>query len=138
MSQRDENGRMKPGFSSNPGGRPKGSKGLARYIKENTMDAREMADVMISIFRGLEPEMNSLENKKDRISIRMDALKWLTDRSLGTAAQIVIDDIDALDSGLDEDEQAIIDAMSTEDKQKYLEIMDRAAKKAKENNDGNH
>jgi hypothetical protein len=39
----------KPGVSPNPGGRPKG---LAAYIRENTMDGRELADYLLAVIRG--------------------------------------------------------------------------------------
>lgn len=39
----------KPGQSGNPGGRPKG---LAAYIREHTLDGRDLADFLIRVLAG--------------------------------------------------------------------------------------
>lgn len=64
--------KWQPGQSGNPGGRPKG---LAAYIRENTMDGRELADFLLKAMRG---EYNF--KGQDRLK----ACEMLLNRSFGT------------------------------------------------------
>jgi len=65
-----------PGVSGNPGGRPKG---LARFIRDQTMDGEELATFMLEIFRGETSEADL----RDRIA----AATWLADRGFGKPVQ---------------------------------------------------
>ena len=62
----------KPGICPNPGGRPKG---LASYIRESTLDGRELADFLMSVMRG-----NEVFSK---IADRLKACEMLMDRAFG-------------------------------------------------------
>jgi hypothetical protein len=61
------------GQSGNPGGRPRGSAGLARYIAQQTDDGRELADRLLEISR----------DPKARPKDRLDATNALVDRFAG-------------------------------------------------------
>jgi hypothetical protein len=61
-----------PGQSGSPGGRPKG---LARYIRDQTRDGEEIAELMLGVLRG--------ENAEATVRDRMAAATWLADRGLG-------------------------------------------------------
>ncbi len=65
------------GTSGNPGGRPRGSKGLADYIKSITADGFALVDIMWEIAQG-----------RDHcyMSDRINAIKWLADRGFGKAS----------------------------------------------------
>ena len=67
------------GVSGNPGGRPKG---LAAYVREQTLDGEEIVDVMISVMRG-----EKVGGLKPTVSHMMDATTWLADRGFGKALQ---------------------------------------------------
>ena len=67
------------GVSGNPGGRPRG---LAAYVREQTLDGEELVDFMLRVKRGekvhgLTPTMNHM----------MDAVSWLADRGFGKSLQ---------------------------------------------------
>lgn len=64
----------KPGQTGNPGGRPKG---LAGYIRDQTMDGRELADFLISVMRGEFPPLSF------RGSERLKACEMLLNRGFG-------------------------------------------------------
>ncbi len=49
---RDEKGRLLPGHSGNPRGRPKGSKGLAARLRDMTRNGEDVAEVLVSILMG--------------------------------------------------------------------------------------
>ena len=80
----DEKTRFKPGQSGNPQGRPKAQFG--GYIRDETREGKELVDFMLSVFR----------NSKIHVTIRMEALKWLTDRGWGKVALPVGDGDDGL------------------------------------------
>lgn len=65
----------KPGESGNPSGRPKGP-GLVQYIRDQTMDGRELIDFLLNVVRG-----NGL--KFNRIVDRIKATEILMDRAFG-------------------------------------------------------
>lgn len=87
-------GRLKKGESANRTGRPKGSIGLAAYIKSKTRDCFDIADFYLAILMGNSDILNkkydfqrppSLENK-------MDAAEWLSDRGVGKAPVTLAND----------------------------------------------
>lgn len=89
---RDEKGRLLPGYTANPGGRPK-TKGLTEYIKGKVgEDGRELVDFYYSIF-------NNPEQKLDH---RLEAANWLTDRGFGKAVQMVNANVNTNRVGLSE------------------------------------
>ena len=63
------------GVSGNPSGRPKG---LASYVRETTNNGQEMVDLMVSVMRG-----EAIDGMKPRITDRMNAATWLSDRAFG-------------------------------------------------------
>lgn len=66
----------KPGQSGNPSGRPAGTIGLARYIRDNTLDGRELADFLIAVMRGE-------KGRFSKMSDQMKACELLMDRAFG-------------------------------------------------------
>ena len=47
----------KPGQSGNPSGRPKGTRDLAGYVLESTGGGKELVDALVSIARGVMPNV---------------------------------------------------------------------------------
>ena len=47
----------KPGQSGNPRGRPKGTRDLAGYVLETTDGGKELVDALVSIARGVMPNV---------------------------------------------------------------------------------
>lgn len=69
-------GRFPKGLSGNPRGRPKGSAGLAAYIRQRTREGRDLADTVIDV-------LTSSEDAK----VKIDAATWLANRAFGTPVQ---------------------------------------------------
>ena len=51
----------KPGQSGNPSGRPKGTRDLAGYVLETTDGGKELVDALVSIARGVMPNLPEQE-----------------------------------------------------------------------------
>jgi hypothetical protein len=73
---------FRPGFSANPGGRPKASAAVAKLIREKTQDCAELVDLVLNVARGLEDGMDDSKS-------RAWAIGWLSDRALGKAPLVI-------------------------------------------------
>ena len=56
----------KPGQSGNPSGRPKGTRYLAGYVLETTDVGKELVDALVSIARGVMPNVPVQEGSRSR------------------------------------------------------------------------
>ena len=68
----------KPGQSGNPSGRPRGTRDLAGYVLETTDAGRELIDALVSIARGVMPDVAVQEGsgpRKDQQVRPADQLK---------------------------------------------------------------
>ena len=83
----------KPGQSSNPPGRPKGTRDLAGYVLETTDGGKELVDALVSIARGVMPNVTVQEGsrpRKDqqvRPADQLKAIEMLLDRGFGRSPQ---------------------------------------------------
>ena len=55
-----------PGQSGNPSGRPSGTRGLAGYVLEATDGGKELVDALVSIARGVMPNVPAQEGSRPR------------------------------------------------------------------------
>jgi hypothetical protein len=55
-----------PGQSGNPSGRPKGTRDLAGYVLETTDGGKELVDALVSIARGVMPNVAAQEGSRPR------------------------------------------------------------------------
>jgi len=82
-----------PGQSGNPSGRPKGTRGLAGYVLETTDGGKELVDALVSIARGVMPNVPVQEvsrPRKDqqvRPADQLKAIEMLLDRGFGRSPQ---------------------------------------------------
>ena len=82
-----------PGQSGNPSGRPKGTRDLAGYVLETTDGGKELVDALVSIARGVMPNVPVQEGsrpRKDqqvRPSDQLKAIEMLLDRGFGRSPQ---------------------------------------------------
>ena len=85
----------KPGQSGNPSGRPKGTRDLAGYVLETTDGGKELVDALLSLARGIVPNVAVQEGsrpRKDqqvRPADQLKAIEMLLDRGFGRAPQQV-------------------------------------------------
>jgi hypothetical protein len=83
----------KPGQSDNPSGRPKGIRDLVGYVLETTDGGKELVDELVSIPRGVMPNVAVQEAsrpRKDqqvRPTDQLKAIEMLLDRGLGRPPQ---------------------------------------------------
>jgi hypothetical protein len=83
----------KPGQSGNPSGRPKGTRDLAGYVLETTDGGKELVDALVSIARGVMPNVAAEESsrpRKDqqvRPADQLKAIEMLLDRGFGRSPQ---------------------------------------------------
>ena len=83
---RDARGRLLPGHTANPGGRPRG---LSRYVRELTRDGRTLAEFFHRIFRG-----EDVDGQTPSFQDRLKAAEWLADRGFGRPTQPLSGDED--------------------------------------------
>jgi hypothetical protein len=82
-----------PGQSGNPSGRPKGTRDLAGYVLETTDGGKELVDALVSIARGVMPNVPVQEGsrpRKDqqvRPADQLKAIEMLLDRGFGRSPQ---------------------------------------------------
>ena len=82
-----------PGQSGNPSGRPKGTRDLAGYVLETTDGGKELVDALVSIARGVMPNVavqKSSRPRKDqqvRPADQLKAIEMLLDRGFGRSPQ---------------------------------------------------
>ena len=82
-----------PGQSGNPSGRPKGTRDLAGYVLETTDGGKELVDALVSIARGVMPNVPAQEgsrSRKDqqvRPADQLKAIEMLLDRGFGKSPQ---------------------------------------------------
>ena len=82
-----------PGQSGNPSGRPKGTRDLAAYVLETTDGGKELVDALVSIARGIMPNVAVQEGsrpRKDqqvRPADQLKAIEMLLDRGFGRSPQ---------------------------------------------------
>ena len=83
----------KPGQSGNPSGRPKGTRDLAGYVLEVTGGGKELVDALVSLARGVVPNIAVQEGsrpRKDqqvRPADQLKAIEMLLDRGFGRSPQ---------------------------------------------------
>jgi len=82
-----------PGQSGNPSGRPKGTRDLAGYVLETTDGGKELVDALVSIARGVMPNVavqKGSRPRKDqqvRLADQLKAIEMLLDRGFGRSPQ---------------------------------------------------
>jgi len=82
-----------PGQSGNPSGRPRGTRDLAGYVLETTDGGKELVDALVSIARGVMPNVPVQEGsrpRKDqqvRPADQLNAIEMLLDRGFGRSPQ---------------------------------------------------
>ena len=82
-----------PGQSGNPSGRPKGTRDLAGYVLEATGGGKELVDALVSIARGVMPNVpvqKGSRPRKDqqvRPADQLKAIEMLLDRGFGRSPQ---------------------------------------------------
>jgi len=83
----------KPGQSGNPSGRPKGTRDLAGYVLESTDGGKELVDSLLSLARGIMPNVAVQEGsrpRKDqqvRPADQLKAIEMLLDRGFGRSPE---------------------------------------------------
>jgi hypothetical protein len=112
----------KVGQSGNKSGRPGGCAGLAKLIREETRDGQEMVDFALSVMRG---ELKAVVQIKGvaievgpPLSLRLEAMKWLSDRGYGKVPDVVVED--SVEAAELEDALKRVDAMSLEELEKLV------------------
>ena len=82
-----------PGQSGNPSGRPRGTRELAGYVLETTNGGKELVDALVSIARGVMPNVPVQEGsrpRKDqqvRPADQLKAIEMLLGRGFGRSPQ---------------------------------------------------
>ena len=82
-----------PGQSGNPSGRPKGTRDLAGYVLESTGGGRELINSLLSLARGILPNVavqeghRSRKDQQVRPADQLKAIEMLLDRGFGRSPQ---------------------------------------------------
>ena len=82
-----------PGQSGNPSGRPKGTRDLAGYVLETTDGGKELVDALVSIARGIMPNVavqagsRPRKDQQVRPADQLKAIEMLLDRGFGRSPQ---------------------------------------------------
>ena len=82
-----------PGQSGNPSGRPKGTRDLAGYVLETTDGGKELVDALVSIARGVMPNVPVQKSSKPMLELQVrpadqvKAIEMLLDRGFGRSPQ---------------------------------------------------
>ena len=78
-----------PGQSGNPSGRPKGTRDLAGYVLETTDGGKELVDALLSLARGIVPNVGSRPRKDQQVrpADQLKAIEMLLDRGFGRSPQ---------------------------------------------------
>jgi hypothetical protein len=82
-----------PGQSGNPSGRPKGTRDLAGYVLETTDGGKELVDALVSISRGVMPNVpvqadsRPRKDQQVRPADQLKAIEILLDRGFGRSPQ---------------------------------------------------
>ena len=82
-----------PGQSGNPSGRPKGTRDLAGYVLETTDGGKELIDALVSIARGVMPNVavqadsRPRKDQQVRPPDQLKAIEMLLDRGFGRSPQ---------------------------------------------------
>jgi hypothetical protein len=108
----------KPGQSGNPGGRSSAVAEVARLIREETRDCRELVEFALNVMRGLEDGM-------DEPAQRQYAHQWLSDRALGKPLQ----NVEMLHGPAEftPEQQAMFEALRLSPHERRARILDIAA-----------
>ena len=82
----------KLGQSGNPSGKPRGTKDLTGYVLETTDGGKELVDVLMSIAKGVMPNVPVQEDSRPRktagvASRPVEAIEMLLDRGFGRSPQ---------------------------------------------------
>ena len=83
----------KPGQSGNPSGRPRGTRDLAGYVLESTDGGKELVNALVSIARGVMPNVAAQEGSRPikdqqvRPADQLKAIEMLLDRGFGRSPQ---------------------------------------------------
>ena len=81
------------GQSGNPSGRPRGTRDIAGYVRETTDGGKELVDALVSIARGVMPNVPVQEgsrprkDQKVRPADQLKAIEILLDRGVGMSPQ---------------------------------------------------
>ncbi len=122
--KRAPNGHFLPGTAGGKG-RPRGYKGIAKYIQRNSNGCEDLIDFMFQVLKGEVPEGATLQAKQW-------ACEQLLNRGLGKAPAVV-----EVHQALDSDPAAtVIDMSAASDEdleamEKAAEVMERLANKRK-------
>ena len=82
-----------PGQSGNPSSRPKGTRDLAGYVLETTDGGKELVDALVSISRGVMPNVpvqadsRPRKDQQVRPADQLKAIEMLLDRGFGRSPQ---------------------------------------------------
>ena len=81
------------GQSGNPSGRPRGTRDLAGYVLETTDGGKELVDALLSLARGIMPDVampegsRSRKDQQVRPADQLKAIEMLLDRGFGRSPQ---------------------------------------------------